>query len=374
MKRMEFKIDYFSVTFPLMFDIGDVEEIAIDDKVELVGEFFNLTERLIKKEPRATNRYKVQYTLGENITLRLAGPLDSYGSKTCHLELKGEGCREFETRCPEKTWVDLMTFCNMLDAKATRIDIAIDDYSNQLELNWLDKKLDNKYFISSIKNDPRPIGRYKKGFSVTLGSNDSPLQICIYDKKSEQLGRNKFVQEQSWTRYEMRYRGDKAKLLYSLLYKNLRVNKDNLTDAFKKMSLGLLYKNLDIKEDNNYDVRTQYKVSTDKKWLDFIENAEKVVLPPLPKRDVSIEKYLLRHKSTVAFYMYFMYFINGKDKEALEHEMFQTMRDELKLNRKKFHRLNLYLDKLGIKTLDDNDLDNLYTEINDIVIEKELPF
>ena len=99
-KKMEFKFDYFSVTFPLECHKDNVEDMIIDETVEMVGKFFNVEKKLCKREAKATNRYRVQYTIGESIILRLAGPEDASGFKTCHLELKGEGCREFERRCP----------------------------------------------------------------------------------------------------------------------------------------------------------------------------------------------------------------------------------------------------------------------------------
>ena len=56
--------------------------------------------------------------------------------KTCHLELKGEGCRDFEKRNPDKSWINFVLFLVQLNARFKRIDIAIDDFSGKDVKNW----------------------------------------------------------------------------------------------------------------------------------------------------------------------------------------------------------------------------------------------
>lgn len=62
-KKMQFKLDYFSFTFPFECHVGEVKELIIEDTVEMVRQFFNIDKSLVKKEPKATNRYMYQYTL-----------------------------------------------------------------------------------------------------------------------------------------------------------------------------------------------------------------------------------------------------------------------------------------------------------------------
>jgi len=133
-KIMDVKVDYLSVTFPLEVHVGDVRELIIEDTIDLVSNFLNIPKSLRKKEPKASHRFKYQYLLGESIILRLVGPADSTGFQTCQLELKGQGCREYEERCKNKTWKDLILFLKMLNSKTTRLDLALDDFSNQIPL------------------------------------------------------------------------------------------------------------------------------------------------------------------------------------------------------------------------------------------------
>lgn len=373
-KKMEFKFDYFSVTFPLECHKDNVEDMIIDETVEMVGKFFNVEKKLCKREPKATNRYRVQYTIGESIILRLAGPEDASGFKTCHLELKGEGCREFERRCPEKNWISLFIFLNILNAKATRIDIAIDDFSNQLDLEWLDKKFRNRFYTSSILTKPKPIGTIDSGMSITLGTNISPIQVVIYDKKYEREDSGITVEEENWTRYEMRFRTDRAKTLYRELYKTLKVSKDEYADTFKKTAFGLLYKIIDIKKDNHYSAADQKKVATDEKWLEFLENAKKITMPPSTKKELSYESFMKRHEKSTADYLLFHYLLVNRDIETFEIEMYKLLYRNTIHDKGRFHRLNLYLDQVNLPALTDVEVDELRTEFFEIISDRELPF
>ena len=371
-KIMDVKVDYLSVTFPLEVHVGDVRELIIEDTIDLVSNFLNIPKSLRKKEPKASHRFKYQYLLGESIILRLVGPADSTGFQTCQLELKGQGCREYEERCKNKTWKDLILFLKMLNSKTTRLDIALDDFSNQIPLAWLDRKIDKKYYTSSIKSKGKPIGRVEDGYSVTLGSNESPLQICIYDKLAEQLEKGKAVQQENWTRYEMRFRRSKAHLVFRELYKSL--DKENEKDSLMKFAFSLLRQNLDIKEDNNYSQPNQKRANTDSKWLEFLDNAEKYQLPKLEKKDVSLDTFIERYEKSASYYLLFLYITHNKDKESFEHHIYEMLYNNTSLDNAKYHRLNLYLNKLSFEPVDDKELEKIKSDFFQEMSERELPF
>lgn len=373
-KKMQFKLDYYSFTFPFECHVGDVKELIIEDVVEMVRKFFNIDKSLVKKEPRPTNRYQYQYTLGESITLRLYGPEDFSGFHTCQIELKGEGCREFETRCQDKNWGDLFFFSMHLNGKTTRLDLAIDDYSNQLPLEWVDKKLYKRFYTSSIKSRAIPRGRIEEGYSITMGSNDSPTQICIYDKKYEQEQKGIPVLEDSWARYELRFRGERVNQVRRQLFKTLGHGEEYNESKIKELFLGLLYQHLDIKEDNNYSKSDQSKVPTDPIWLNFINNANKVVLPPLEKKECSLDRYMNKYEPMLAKFLLFLYIINNKDRETFEHNIYEILVNNLSLDNKSYHRLNLYLDKLSRSPITDDDLYKIKGEFHERMIDLELPF
>ncbi len=58
--------------------------------------------------------------------------MNAYYQRTCHLELKGDACRDFETRNKEKTWINFLLFMKQLNAWFKRIDIAIDDFKGNV--------------------------------------------------------------------------------------------------------------------------------------------------------------------------------------------------------------------------------------------------
>lgn len=373
-KKMEFKFDYFSVTFPLECHKDDEEREIIHQTVMMIGTYLNIEGKLIHRQPRPTNRFRVEYKLGESIIFRAGGPCDKSGFPTCQLELKGEGCREFEYRNPEKNWLNLMTFLNILNAKATRIDVAIDDFSNQIDLDWLDKKARKRFYTSSIISKPKPIGTFDDGYSITFGTTSCPLQLCIYDKKYERQVNGRTITEDTWTRYELRYRGDKAKQLFRELYKLFKSYPTYMNKALKEYSFGLLYKALDIKCDNNYSVQNQKRATTDPLWKNFLENANKITIPSGNKNQLSYEAFMQRHEKSTVDYLLFHYMIANRDPEEFEIELYKMLYRNTIHDKARFHRLNLYLDQIHAKTLNDEEIEELRKEFYGIISAKELPF
>ena len=141
----EIKIDYISVTFPLVLQPEDNELEIVMDIVKMISNYlcFNYVE--VKREEYSTLRFKYQYNLGESTILRLSGPENDSGYRTCHLELRGEGCRDFERRNDDKTWYDFFMYMLRLNGEFKRIDIAIDDKSGcEIKLDKLYEKIKNE--------------------------------------------------------------------------------------------------------------------------------------------------------------------------------------------------------------------------------------
>ena len=108
--KIEMKIDYFSATFPLDCDADDSVLFKVHEMVRLMAQYLNIKNFEIVKTKYAQNNFNYQYILGEHIILRLDGPLNDCYQKTCHLEMKGEGCRDFEARNPDKSWINFLLF------------------------------------------------------------------------------------------------------------------------------------------------------------------------------------------------------------------------------------------------------------------------
>ena len=98
------------------------------------------------------------------------------------IELKGEGCREFENVNLDKSWIDFLDFFVIrLNASPTRIDLTIDDYSGDVvQLDWIRQQLDIENFTTTFGTKKYTIhGNSEKGFSLQFGSHSSTQQLVI---------------------------------------------------------------------------------------------------------------------------------------------------------------------------------------------------
>lgn len=136
--NIEVKIDYFSATFPLMCDAEDSLLFKVHEMVRLMATYLNVKNHEIVRSKYSQNNYNYQYILGEYIILRLDGPLNACYQRTCHLEMKGDACRDFENRNKDKNWINFLLFMAQLNSNFKRIDIAIDDFKG--DMNGLKEK------------------------------------------------------------------------------------------------------------------------------------------------------------------------------------------------------------------------------------------
>ncbi len=130
----------------------------------------------------ATNNFNYQFSLVEHIILRLDGPMNDCYQKTCHLEMKGEGCRDFEKRNPDKNWVNLIYFMVKLNARFKRIDIAIDDFKGEyVTKGWLLERINKEQFTYVFRSEPNPLGTLKNGLIIQFSSNESKVELAKID-------------------------------------------------------------------------------------------------------------------------------------------------------------------------------------------------
>ena len=209
------------------------------------------------------------------------------------IELKGEGCREFENVNLDKSWIDFLDFFVIrLNASPTRIDLTIDDYSGDVvQLDWIRKQLDIENFTTTFKTKKYTIhGNSESGYSLQFGTHSSTQQLVIYEKHKEQVNKGIDCLQKYWLRFEMRFRQDKAY--------NISMNIINLEDEskFRHFTMARLLEMIDIKEENNYNQHNLDKADTHPKWKEFLEQVEKS----------KIKRYKIR-KSTYETYKNYMY-------------------------------------------------------------------
>ena len=374
MENIEIKIDYFSATFPLDCDADDSIMFKVHEMVKLMAQYLKVQNFEIAKCKYAQNNFNYQYMLGEHIILRLDGPINDCYQRTCHLELKGEGCRDFEKRNPKKTWTNFMLFMVQLNARFKRIDIAIDDFEGKdVTLGWLYEKFSKRRYTSVFRSPVAPHGSLDTGLTLQFGSNDSPIELVIYDKKAEQKKRKKECEHKYWVRYEMRFRNDLAERIVHQLIATLKG--DDYEKKFSKFTFEQLYRIIDIKEENNYSIQNQKKTKTDRKWKAFLDNVEKGILPKvedeMPK---TFNQYMKAAIPYVSMFLLLKYLEVDQVQELFEIEIYKFMKEQMKFSKQIFQRLNIYLNQLNIQTIDDFMMAQLKEEFAGIISDRELPF
>lgn len=342
---MHLVIDYFAASFPFIRYDEESEDSIVKDIVSMICDFLNVPIDLAVQSEYAQNRFKIQYEIGENIILRLQGPELKSGHQSCSIELKGQGCREYESYNLNKTWFDFLEFFLIkLNANPTRIDIAIDDFKGKdIDINYIKDKLDRQCYTTTFKKKYYKIhGCDEEGYSLQFGSYTSTQMLVIYEKNKEQLAKDKICLQKYWLRFEMRFFHDKAYDVCMMFIKDENHN-------FNKIIYQLLYALLDIKEDNNYNDDSIYKVTTDKRYLSFLNNVEKgkIIREKFHSLEYRFyEQWIFAHTMFYTLYLLFQY-------DSIEEAIFILLVDvnnfANKIKKDKLKRLKMFIkEKLDV--------------------------
>lgn len=369
--------DYISFTFPMDLIEEQNERVRVMEYIEGFRQFFKIDDSQIQESSHALNNYRYQYILSDYITIRLAGPVDSYGCKTCQVELRGEGCREFERLRPDLTWKDFFMFMYGFTPDYKRIDVTVDDKSGK-EIKLVDvfNKLRNGLYTSVFKSEPKYHGMIETGLTIDLGSRNSMLELCIYDKLKEQQSQGKKPEEEYWTRYEMRFRGDKANAVVLDLIKNYQ-NKDIPVYGIdlKTFAVKSLYSILDLKVNNDKPRDQQKKKETDPKWKAFLEDAEKGILPKANPRISTNEtrfNYIMPKAKMIL--LQWLMECNFNVDLFIQKLLIEELNLLKNTTRSQLNRFNQYLIENGKTKMDFDGFNKLLVKIDDIIEERSLPF
>lgn len=194
-------VDWVSCSFIFASDMQKIFNLIGIDDLENVEE--------IKGSRYEFAGYNVTYKLG---FIELLHYKDDLGG--CHwlLNMSGQGCRQFEI----SSVFDFPTLFAILanvDAVYTRLDIAIDDFSNIFTVNQFRQAVFNKQCVTRLKS----WGNHQRGLIATglddvtmdsfyLGSSTSRFFINVYDKKMERLNKKIDIDKAitTWVRTEVR--------------------------------------------------------------------------------------------------------------------------------------------------------------------------
>lgn len=108
----------------------------------------------------------------------------------CHVEMSGQGCRQFEAQFTENPWQELFDKVLQANGNFKRLDLAIDNVDGALSLDRIYGVLkDHERQVRTLFSEWQRIlkGSFHEGETVTgetiyLGSKKSHVMFRIYDK------------------------------------------------------------------------------------------------------------------------------------------------------------------------------------------------
>ncbi|WP_239733423.1 replication initiation factor domain-containing protein [Mammaliicoccus sp. J-M41] len=264
---MEAVVDWVQVTF------------HIPSIWEVIEDIIGLPKELFKYRESGLYFYNRGYEFS-NIRLFYSDNDESMG---IHLQLSGQGCREFEYHLVQqgKTWKDFFKSCMKCKANFTRIDVAIDDFKTYLKVPLLIKKAEKAECISKFRagssiNGFNLADGKTKGATFYIGSKKSNLYCRFYEKNYEQaFKRNCDVEEIGpWNRYEIQMR--KA---YAVNCAEVLSETDNITFLVKS----ILNNNLRfVSQPTNGDDKRKRRWPLYRPWALFMKEADKINLSMKP--------------------------------------------------------------------------------------------
>lgn len=205
-----------------------------------------------------------------------AGKLDRIIKMGVHFEFTGQGCRILEQ---DRDWVDWFNLLDGLNARYSRIDIALDDFVGLLDFDLMEDKIKKGEVISLSRTrnietnlDFRKAEKLdnngnSKGKTIYFGNKSSLMMIRFYDKKREQQAKKIFCPFEFWQRYEVVLKREKAIDFVEKLRSG-----ENFSDLYLKVMSGLI-RFVEPSGDQN-----KARWETSPFWDHFLKGAEPIKL------------------------------------------------------------------------------------------------
>ena len=197
-KKVQKKIDkifaFYESDEPLqiLFDYVRLR-FETTEHLRVISEVLGINPEYMYHEPKGFYGYPEKMVFGDivvffSVTDKKLGVL---------LELKGKGCRLFETFLQQQgiTWFDFFRKATGEGAIVKRLDIAVDDRIGILDIRKLaDKRKRDEGKFKSRKYDVYICGGEQRsehdkqmGYTLYLGSRRSNIYFCLYEKDYEQF-------------------------------------------------------------------------------------------------------------------------------------------------------------------------------------------
>lgn len=216
--ELDLNIDYVRIRFPT----HDVDWV--------LQNFLYLNKDYMLFDDWGFYGYEAHYTFS-NIQVMIAPTNDKLGVL---LELKGQGCREFEgiLLAHNQTWFDFFRKCYEAKAIFKRIDLAVNDRVGMLNIPELIVKCQHNECVSVMRRFQglnsgamTDDGINGEGATLYIGSMKSDIYFCVYEKAAEQIFRygEEFADTSIKNRFEIRLKNDRATVAIEdlLSYRNV---------------------------------------------------------------------------------------------------------------------------------------------------------
>lgn len=263
----------------LLFDYVRIRYPTLDVK-HIVQDVLKLKLSYLLHEDYGFYSYAEHYSLGDIFVL-----VSHEQEKGVLLELKGRGCRQFESYllAQERSWYEFFMDCLVEGGVMKRLDLAINDKAGILNIPNLTEKCQKEECISVFRSfksyrSGELVRREEKecmGNTLYIGSLQSEVYFCIYEKDYEQYKKNDIPIEEAEVknRFEIRLKNERAyHALRDLLYYD-----DPERTAFKIINRYIRFVDRD-----NEKPRSEWQLNEE--WAWFIgENRESMKLTTKPE-------------------------------------------------------------------------------------------
>lgn len=202
---LEMLFDYVRIRFPTM----DVQHV--------VEEILQLKLSYFLHEDYGFYSYSEHYALGDIFVL-CSHEID----KGVLVELKGRGCRQFESYllAQQRSWYEFFMDVLVAGGVMKRLDLAINDKTGILNIPVLTEKCQQEECISVFRSfksyrSGELVRKEEKecmGNTLYIGSLQSEVYFCIYEKDYEQYKKNDIPIEDAEVknRFEIRLKNERA--------------------------------------------------------------------------------------------------------------------------------------------------------------------
>ncbi|MFR2688395.1 MAG: MobT family relaxase [Enterococcus faecium] len=218
MRKIFQQLETFNPDLPLtlLFDYVRIRFPTTNAR-KIIQEVLHLNFDYMLHEDYAFYSYQEQYVMGDIVVM-----VSQEEDKGILIEMKGRGCRQFETflLAQKRSGYDFFETSLKLGGVMKRLDLAINDRAGLLNIPYLTKKCQNEECISlfrtfkSYRSGELLKADEKDGMGNTLyiGSLKSEVYFCLYEKDYEQYIKLGIPLDQTETknRFEIRLKNERA--------------------------------------------------------------------------------------------------------------------------------------------------------------------